>query len=232
MATSSSRFIIILCLVVLLVVSQALYGLHFVRSELAFEVISAMKQSEVTNNLILLQRNECSHEQFPSILYIIRSFPGRYADRLSLQARSWMFYLDPEREGIFVASLFSPGWTQQKALAATNLSQIRVPVHFSTPGCAENNRGVGLCCQEAQALMNAASQMDGFEWVFVIDEDVFVHPGLLRKIAFNQSLNEAVAVGTWGCGVTGAVGFCGGGGYLISQHALQRLVAVPNFYEV
>ena len=142
-----------------------------------------------------------------------------------------MHYLKPEAEGVLIASLFEPDWSLQRALAEIQLSE-SLDVIVSTPWCPENNHGMGLCCQEAQALL-MASQTE-YDWLFVIDEDVYVDPESLRSIVANMtSPSEPVAVGVHGCGNLdqGFLGFCGGGGYLISKQALQNLVAVPHYYE-
>lgn len=67
-----------------------------------------------------------------------------------------------------------------------------------------------------------------YDWVFVIDEDVFVYPPLLREIISKFSPHQPIALGTLGCGSV-IPGFCGGGGYAISRAAVLSLVAVPNF---
>lgn len=169
------------------------------------------------------------------ILYMIRSYPGNY-QRLSIQARTWMRYLDPSKEAVMVVSTEMDGWTTERALNQTLLASLPINAFVSAPYCVENNHGPGLCCQEAHALMDVASidKYSSYGWVFVIDEDLFVHPETVRKIAQDNSKassEKLVAIGTPGCGPKGYIGFCGGGGYLISRRAVQAVVAVPHFYE-
>ena len=66
------------------------------------------------------------------------------------------------------------------------------------------------------------------DWVFVIDEDVFLCPPLLREFLADFSPEEPIALGTLGCGSV-IPGFCGGGGHAVSRAAVKRLVAAPNF---
>jgi hypothetical protein len=176
-------------------------------------------------------------ESTKNILYVVRTYPGNYK-RLSLQARSWMRHLDPAREAVMVASTETDGWTTERAQNETLMSSLHpLPVSFSTPYCVENNHGPGLCCQEAHALLSAANDDEyaSYGWIFVIDEDVFVHPGIVRDIVQDNhnrtALSKGVAIGTPGCGADGYGGFCGGGGYLISRSAVQALVSLPHFYE-
>lgn len=71
------------------------------------------------------------------ILYIIRTFPERYEERLSIQANSWMRQLDPETEAVLVASAdiasSTINWTDELARNVTQLSLLDVPSFFSTP---------------------------------------------------------------------------------------------------
>lgn len=177
------------------------------------------------------------------ILYIIRTFPERYEERLSIQANSWMRQLDPETEAVLVASAdiasSTINWTDELARNVTQLSLLDVPSFFSTPQCMHNNHGMGLCCQEARALLLASHEayLREFEWIFVIDEDVFVYPKGIRQIVDSMSSSSILkrevplSIGTLGCAHGKYVGFCGGGGYLIHRSALAATTAVDGFYD-
>ncbi|KAL7531112.1 hypothetical protein ACHAWF_003635, partial [Thalassiosira exigua] len=165
------------------------------------------------------------------ILYVVRSFEGRYESRLSLQARSWMQNLQPENESVMVASQSAPG--EGKARLGTMFSTLPSGVKstFLTPECELNDHGMGLCCQEAHALVAAARKKEfhPFDWAFVIDDDVFVSTSILREVVANYDHSSPVSIGTLGCVSDQVPGFCGGGGYLISRPALEQLVELPNF---
>ena len=165
------------------------------------------------------------------ILYIIRSFQGRYKSHLSLQARSWMHNLHPDNEAVLVASQYSPEEVVTRQEAMFSVLPDGLKRTFSTPKCEQNNHGMGLCCQEANALVTASSDQEfqSFDWVFVIDEDVFVSPAILREIVLEYNASSLISVGTKGCGAKGVGGYCGGGGYLISRPALERTVGSPHF---
>jgi hypothetical protein len=161
------------------------------------------------------------------ILYIVRSFPGKY-ERLSLQSLTWMTHLDPDNEAIYVASQFtSDEWEKRKYV---HLPEV-VKTTFATPICTENNHGMGLCCQEANAFLDAATmeEFQVYDWFFFIDDDLFASPSVIRQIVLDYNESSLVSIGTPGCASESYSGFCGGGGYLVSRVALKKTVALPNF---
>lgn len=76
---------------------------------------------------------------------------------------------------------------------------------------------------ESNALVMALNEHD-FDWVFILDDDVYLYPPKVREIIFKYKDNHKVAIGTPGCRANKIVGFCGGGGYGFSRKVLEKLI--------
>merc|ERR1712232_941548 len=95
-----------------------------------------------------------------------------------------------------------------------------------------NNHAVGLTCLEAKNELMLLKRI-GFDWLVVVDDDVFVHVENLRRALNNISTGQSVW-GIPGCGhcarpqLEHRYGLCGGGGYAIRRQGLLAMAAV-NF---
>lgn len=160
------------------------------------------------------------HEK--KILYVVRSC-SESCERLDLQAQTWMNHLDPANDAVFVASQSSPNELEKRKYA-------HLPFTFATPNCTENDHSMGICCHEANAFLVAATteMFRAFDWVFVVDDDAFVSPSILRQIVQEYDETTLVSIGSTGCISESYSGFCGGG-YLVSNTALKKIAAVPSF---
>ena len=96
---------------------------------------------------------------------------------------------------------------------------------FIAPSTCENNHGVGLCCQDTTAMMKVNSEYD-FDYAFIIDDDVYLWPSILREVIQETSKNPLTVLGS----LSGACpGFCGGGGVGFTRQALKKMVEKDNF---
>merc|ERR1712032_1295162 len=100
----------------------------------------------------------------------------------------------------------------------------RPDVHPAT-GCPDgHNRG--LSCKIAFAWSLAASRMGSHDWMFVVDDDAYVNTTNLESMLLERgNASKLEAHGVVGCGLEWCNGgFCGGGGYAVSQAALKTII--------
>eukprot|EP00984_Skeletonema_dohrnii_P011496 scaffold4595_cov139-Skeletonema_dohrnii-CCMP3373.AAC.2 len=193
--------------------------------------VGVHQSSQNLNNWRLDSEKWIKYELNPKhekkILYVVRSYSESY-ERLDLQAQTWMNHLDPANEAIFVASQPSPNELEKRKYL--HLPDA-IDFTFATPNCTENDHGMGICCQEAHAFLVVATKekFRAFDWVFFVDDDVFVSPSILRQIVQEYDETALVSIGTTGCISESYSGFCGGGGYVVSHTALKKIAAVPSF---
>jgi len=93
-----------------------------------------------------------------------------------------------------------------------------------------DNHWMGLTCLEAKnelALMNRTD----YDWLLVVDDDVFVFPRRLRATLKGIDPTRPAAYGHPFCGkcLDGqTTGFCGGGGYVLSRQSLLRMASATT----
>ena len=163
--------------------------------------------------LLLMKINDYNNrENFSNnvkILYVIRSISKYYDDRLKSQYDTWMKLLN-ENESVLVAS-------------DSFKHQDKFGLKYSIPNNCPRNHGDGPCCSESNALVKAYKEHD-FDWIFILDDDVYLYPPKVREIIYNYKDNHNVAIGTPGCIANDINGFCGGGGYGFSRKVLEKLI--------
>ena len=163
-------------------------------------------------NVILINNNNIetfdNSNDTTKILYIIRSIPKYYDERLNMQFETWMKHLN-ENDDVLVAS------KNKNHIDKFNLK-------YSTPICPKDY-DIGVCCSESNAIVKALKEYE-FDWVFILDDNVYVYPDKVRSIINKYKDNYNVALGTSGCESNGVEGLCGGGGYAFSKQALQKIV--------
>ena len=143
------------------------------------------------------------------ILYIIRSIPKYYDDRLKSQYDTWMKLLN-DNESVLVAS-------------DSFNHKDKFGLKYSTPNNCPRNHGDGPCCSESNALVKVYKEYN-CDWIFILDDDVYLYPPKVREIIYNYKDNHNVAIGTPGCIANNINGFCGGGGYGFSRKVLEKLI--------
>lgn len=142
------------------------------------------------------------------ILYLIRSIPKYYDDRLKAQIDTWFQLIHPN-DKILIASDYLN-------------HQDKYGLNYSIPKCPRNH-SEGPCCSESNGILKAFNELD-FDWMFVVDDDVYVYPQMVREIIFKYKDKPYKSLGTPGCVSKNIIGFCGGGGYAISKQALGKLI--------
>jgi hypothetical protein len=189
--------------------------------------VGKIEESSTSTSANAGNHHEVKLKHQKKILYIVRSYPESY-ERLGLQAQTWMNHLDSANEAVLVASQFSPN-----ELGMRKYAQLPDALDFTiaTPKCGENNHGMGLCCQEAHAFLEATTKekFRTFDWFLFIDDDVFVSPSIIRQLVQDYNETALVSIGTKGCASESYSGFCGGGGYLVSHSAMKKMAALPSF---
>ena len=161
-------------------------------------------------------------EDAPKILYLVRSFPGNYKTVLTYQLNTWMRYLNPTHDSVLVASI-NEGHDEMIA-SVLELQDL----NFTLPTGCSNNHGVGLCCQESNALKESVEKYD-FDWMVVIDDDVYLWPSVMRDLVLDYRDSPMEAIGTLGCVAKDVSGFCGGGGYILSREMVKKATAQDDF---
>eukprot|EP00439_Symbiodinium_sp_Y106_P022502 s2349_g2.t2 len=150
------------------------------------------------------------------IIYITRAQPRKYGTRLQGQLDTWMN--DIPREDLFVTSFTL---VADKELAKRDMESVH---EFRCP----DNHDMGVCCVEANALIQMQNRT--FDWVFIVDDDVYVVVDNLRRVLARLHPRSELQTAALGYGITGCVtkgrpcGFCGGGGYALSAKAVQVLL--------
>lgn len=100
------------------------------------------------------------------------------------------------------------------------------------PQCAEDHE-MGLVCKEATQLKMGSVRK--LEWLFVGDDDLYVHTKNLARALQSYDSSKRQILGIPGCG---DYGLCGGGGYAISRAALDKFISgdperfVSNFMDI
>lgn len=154
-------------------------------------------------------------EDQSNILYVVRTCDATVQARLPAIMETWA---GPVKESLLIVGD----------------SKSDSPKVHSVPGCGKDH-WFGLTCKTGQALALAASMIGSHEWVFVTDDDVYVNTTHLETVLRRYDFSESQALGISGCAdgkcKDGKGGFCGGGGYALSQAALRALVDKPDRQE-
>jgi len=89
-----------------------------------------------------------------------------------------------------------------------------------------DNHQKGLTCLEAASDLQLMNRTD-FDWLLVVDDDVYVFVDRVRDTLNNVKASDARVYGVPGCGdcAGGKHGFCGGGGYILSRQSLLKMAA-------
>lgn len=142
------------------------------------------------------------------ILYLIRSIPKYYDNRLKAQFNTWMKLIHANDNILIASDKFN--------------HQDKFDLKYSIPDCPRNH-SEGPCCSESNGILKAFNEYD-FDWIFVVDDDVYVYPQMVREIILRFKNEPNKSLGTPGCVSKNIIGFCGGGGYAISKKALGKLI--------
>jgi len=155
------------------------------------------------------------------VLFAVRTNIRNYETKIPALLRTWASVL-PE-EDLFIVS--------------TKAAQIAMgpSYSFKVQGTeCFDDRYVGLTCIEAHIHLFAAQKAGEFDWLFVVDEDVYVQVQNLKEVLSYLDPFAPRLYGTPGCGgdvckKVGA-GLCGGGGYAVSRQSLLRMISNHSTY--
>jgi hypothetical protein len=164
----------------------------------------------------------------PRILLVIRTCPKFYETRLRDA-------LDTHGRYVPANLLLPVGNTPYSVAVHSPSGAARIidvaPTDGSNTGgvgVCEDNHGVGIVCIEGRALYYAYERQHDFDWVFVVDDDVYVHRKNLEQVVLtlNEDVRLVYTIGGCAQNVTCARnaggGICGGGGWLLSKKNLVR----------
>lgn len=155
------------------------------------------------------------------VVYGIRTNTRNVETKLPAVLRTWASSL--AKEDLFIIS------TKSDEIAMG--PEYTFPVHGTK--CADN-RQLGLTCIEAHIHLYADQHAGSFDWLVVIDEDVFVHTENVKLVLSKIRPSDAVVWAVPGCGgdVCNPVGagLCGGAGYAISGQNLRRVISDSSTY--
>jgi len=157
------------------------------------------------------------------ILYIVRTYPKTYESRLKLLEETWLQSITDDY--ILIVSIKNSYYQDHEI----SLIKPRHNLKIIYPECVYSGKSEGMCCQESNALVAALDF--NFDWVFMVDDDVFLSPKRVKQL-LREMPPWADVIGSWGCatevhqhGVTYDMrGFCGGHGYALTRSALEHMV--------
>ena len=100
------------------------------------------------------------------------------------------------------------------------------PPVLPAKGCG-NDHSAQLTCKTGVALQRAYEQLGNFSWIFVVDDDLYLHVANVHQVLSHFDPSKSIAVGIVGCGphLCPRGGFCGGGGYALSRPAVEKIMA-------
>lgn len=153
------------------------------------------------------------HKVKGNILYVVRTWHKNYNTRLPSILQTWAAPLD------------------RSSLLLVGDQELQSPTVHAATGCGSDHH-LGLTCKTGHSLALAAEMIGQKPWAFVIDDDVYVNTSHLESLLQKHDSSKLVALGIPGCGTPHCDdhegGFCGGGGYALSQAALKALIDRPK----
>ena len=147
------------------------------------------------------------------VLYVLRSHSKNYGTKVVATLDTWA--KDVNNSG-----------TDSLLMVGDKASEN--PPILPAKGCG-NDHWQQLTCKTGVALQLAHEQLGlgNFSWIFVIDDDVYLHVANVHRVLSNFDPSKIIAVGIVGCGghLLPGGGFCGGGGYALSRPAMEKIMA-------
>jgi len=173
-----------------------------IRTEVAQHAVSPQQPSRAPKRLV----------------FLVRSGGNTSKQRLAAIRSTWARALDQKYTA--TAGKSSPiSWSASLVVLAGNEECKRL---------YGDNARAGLTCLEARGELELMKSTD-FDWLMVIDDDVYVNVKNLMSWLSSVQLGEKAVWGLPGCGECGdkkkhLTGLCGGPGYVISRENLARMV--------
>lgn len=163
----------------------------------------------------------------PRVLYVVRTAPKFYDSRLVDVLET---YLAEVRERLILLVgntahvVRAPDHTA--GMHSTDMRELRVMATDGSDGydgakCADNHEE-GVTCIEGRALFYAYERMNDFDWLFMVDDDVYVHRHNVEMTVGKLDPKVPLVYTFPGCGekvkcaTDSGGGICGGGGCTFS----------------
>lgn len=151
----------------------------------------------------------------PRVLFVLRTCPKYYGTRLRDALHTYLSRIP--------TSLILPVGNSRFVISAPYEGRSRfvnvLPTDEGKEGVVCNdNHSEGIVCIEGRALFYAYQKRKDFDWIFVIDDDVYVHVHNVHNTITSLDPTLPLVYSTLGCApkVTCASkaggGICGGGG--------------------
>lgn len=156
--------------------------------------------------------------EMPRVMYLIRTGGQNVSDRIGAVLDTWAREV-PKSQLLFAGPSTDPG-PRHNYLSMMGVHEFE---------CADDH--TWLSCVTAKATIHAffLSRKQEFDWLLIIDDDVWVHTKNLGRTLQELPVDEAKAFGWPGCGECSLVGgqghgMCGGTGYAMSRKTLAALM--------
>eukprot|EP00927_Polykrikos_kofoidii_P051361 TRINITY_DN45156_c0_g1_i1.p1 TRINITY_DN45156_c0_g1~~TRINITY_DN45156_c0_g1_i1.p1 ORF type:complete len:364 (-),score=48.00 TRINITY_DN45156_c0_g1_i1:139-1230(-) len=157
------------------------------------------------------------------LLVVIRSRYAHLESRIQPSLDTWIPLLGPNDRVLTFVSSRAP---------MENQSSFPDAVHLIPVDCAE---GHDLVCVAAEYHRVVLPMMHKYDAMHIIDDDVYLNPRPFKQVLMQQiaaAPKGVVAFGIPGCGIPWpepptVVGWCGGGGFGLSQNAAMKLLKTP-----
>jgi hypothetical protein len=157
------------------------------------------------------------------VLYVVRTCPKYYETRLSDALATYLAEV-PQELIILVGNTpyvqTAPDHT--RGLHSTDVRNMSVlptdAVGDDYPDPCPDNHSDGVTCVEGRGLFYAYERRDSFDWLFVIDDDVYAHRHNVEVTASALPADDHRVYTVGGCGHKAKCandaggGICGGGG--------------------
>ncbi|KAI0564398.1 hypothetical protein FGB62_26g32 [Gracilaria domingensis] len=168
-------------------------------------------------------------------MFVVRTCPKYYETRLKDALTTYLTKVPSDRiliVGNTPYVISAPDGTRKE----NRMPMRQIHVH-GTDGSDPLNGTVcfddhaqGITCIEGRALFYAYQRRKAFDWLFVVDDDVYVHRHNLEMTAGMLDPLRRLVYSTPGCAPkvecanAAGGGICRGGGYLLSRQNLERAV--------
>jgi hypothetical protein len=191
------------------VAPQTAQATTVVTAEVSQDVLKTESWSERVQRKGILRKGGS-----PTVLFVINTTESNYSTRVKDIRTTWMKRV-LEKDSLEILFLGGP---DNKGMEDMVPSQCKV-------GYWEDS------CKKADAITAAYDFLQKpygkrYDWVFLADDDVYLFPDNIQRMIVSlksDPLKENKAWGINGCAHQPCVGFCGGGGYLLTRHALIDL---------
>jgi hypothetical protein len=182
----------------------------------------SVSPSEVPDNLVkagswterIERKGKLPKGRSPTVLIVINTTTQNYSSRLKDIRNTWMKRI-VEKDSLEILFLGGPDNEGMEDV---------VPCKCKV-GYWEDS------CKKADAIAAAYEFLQKpygkrYDWVLLEDDDVYLFPDNIQRMIMSlksDPLKDKKAWGHYGCALGPCTGYCGGGGYLLTRHALMEM---------